>query len=304
MSQSMLVCPICHDQSHVHFAFKRYGYDLFRCKTCRHLWVNPIPSAQELADFYSKGYFQGDIEKRGYQDYDSDKKSVLPEFDYFLEKLEHETIKRDLLDVGSATGVFMESAIRRGWKARGLELSQYATEAGRLKGLDISCKALEDLDEFQDESVSVVTMWDVVEHFRDPVRAFDVLAHIVSPNGLIMFATPQSDCLFARLMGKFWTLLAPPQHLHYFSRKSMEILLKDKGFELVSIEWRGKSFDLGYVIHFVMGWLRIRWAWLDRMAHWRMMQRIVFRINLRDMMIVLAKKVDKFKAHESSSREF
>jgi SAM-dependent methyltransferase len=285
-------CPIGGDSHRVRFAFSRYGYRLYRCVSCGHLWVYPIPSAQDLADFYSKGYFHGEVEKRGYQDYDADKKSVLPEFAYFLERLEKATPARDLLDIGAATGIFIECAIQRGWKARGLELSAYAAEAGRAKGLDIACTALEDVGEDAYRGTSVVTMWDVVEHFRDPVQAFGVLARIIPTDGLIMFATPQSDSIFARMMGKMWTLLAPPQHLHYFSRKSMKDLLERNGFEIVSIEWRGKSFDAGYIIHFVMGWLRIRWSWLDRLAHWRIMQRIVFRINPHDMMIVLAKKVD------------
>lgn len=283
-------CPVGGASHSVHTAFMRYGYSLYRCATCGHLWVFPIPSVKELSDFYSKGYFQGDIEKRGYQDYDADKKSVLPEFDYFLDRLEQSTDKRDLLDIGAATGVFMEQAIRRGWRAKGLELSSFATEAGRAKGLDISCVALEDLDTEAYQATSVVTMWDVVEHFRDPERAFFVLSRIVPSTGLIMFATPQSDCFFARLLGKYWTLLAPPQHLHYFSRQSIEDTLEKHGFEIVSVEWRGKTFDAGYIIHFIMGWLRIRWIWLDRMAHWHVMQRIVFRINLHDMMIVLARK--------------
>jgi 2-polyprenyl-3-methyl-5-hydroxy-6-metoxy-1,4-benzoquinol methylase len=283
-------CPVGGDSHRVRFAFTRYGHHLYRCMSCGHLWVYPIPSAQELADFYSKGYFHGEVEKRGYQDYERDKKSVLPEFAYFLERLEKATDRRDLLDIGAATGVFMECAIQRGWKARGLELSEYAAEVGRAKGLDITCTALEDVSEDTYRGSSVVTMWDVVEHFRDPMQAFAVLSRIISQNGLIMFATPQSDSFFARVMGKMWTLLAPPQHLHYFSRKSMQDLLEKNGFEVVSIEWRGKSFDAGYIIHFVMGWLRIKSSWLDRLAHWHIMQRIVFRINPRDMMIVLAKK--------------
>lgn len=285
-------CPIGGSSHRVYFAFSRYGYQLYRCKSCGHLWVHPTPSARELEDFYSKGYFQGDVEKRGYQNYDTDKVSVLPEFDYFLTRLERATDRRDLLDIGAATGVFMECAIRRGWRARGLELSSYAAEAGRAKGLDIACSALEDMD---DGSVvaSVVTLWDVVEHFRDPVRAFRILGRIVPPGGLIMFATPQSDSFFARVMGRFWTLLAPPQHLHYFSQASMLEILRRNGFTIVSTEWRGKSFDLGYIIHFVMGWLRIRWAWLNRVGHWRIMQRIVLRINPHDMMIVLAKRSDE-----------
>ena len=291
MDKSLPVCPIGGDTHRVRFAFKRYGYRLYRCVSCGHTWVYPIPSAEVLADFYSKGYFHGEVEKRGYQDYEADKKSVLPEFTYFLEQLENATTARDLLDIGAATGVFMECAIARGWKARGLELSAYAAEAGRAKGLDIACTALEDVQEDVYRGVSVVTMWDVVEHFRDPVQAFGVLSRIIPQNGLIMFATPQSDSFFARMMGKMWTLLAPPQHLHYFSRKSMQDLLERYGFEIVSIEWRGKSFDAGYIIHFLMGWLRINWSWLDRLAHWRIMQRIVFRINPRDMMIVLAKRV-------------
>lgn len=289
-----MTCPVGDTTHVIRPAFLLDGYQLYRCRTCGHLWTHPLPSEEELANFYDRGYFKGDASKRGYTDYDEDKASVLPEFDYFLDELERQTEGRELLDIGAATGVFMAQAIRRGWKTRGIEVSLYAAEEGKRKGLDITVGEFSNLaDQFR--GVSVITLWDVVEHFRDPRAVFRRMGEILPPGGLIMFATPQADSWFARLLGRFWTLLAPPQHLHYFSLASMNALLKESGFECVAIEWRGKTFDLGYIIHFVMGWRKWHWRWLDRLRQAPWVKRIKIRINPRDMMIVLAKKVDKMR---------
>lgn len=264
-------------------------WDMYRCRACKHLWIDPIPTLDALSAFYNEGYFHGDASKRGYIDYDKDKQSMKNEFDYFLDRIERHTATRGrLLDIGTATGVFIRMAGERGWRASGVELSEHAATVARGRGLDVVTGTLEAHRE-RFRGVDVVTMWDVVEHVQDPFAFFRLLHDCLSPDGIVMFATPQSDCWFARRMGSWWTLIAPPQHIHYFSLRSMKECLADAGFECMNVEYRGKDFQLAYIVHFVMGWLGIEWAWLRRFIERPFLQRASIRINPHDMMIVTAR---------------
>src|SRR3989344_400456 len=286
-----LACPSGKSGHTGRFAFTKDRWSLYRCGTCKHLWIHPIPTEAELIAFYDKGYFQGDTSKHGYVNYDRDKQSVATDCTYFLERIEaRKPSKGWLLDVGAATGFFMRMTEERGWKASGVELSEHAATVMRARGLDVAQGTLEaNAERFR--GVDAITLWDVVEHLRDPFEFFRVIRRIMSSDGLIMFATPQSDSWFARITGRWWTLLAPPQHIHYFSLQSMKACLADSGFEFVSVEWRGKDFTIAYVIHFIMGWLGFEWKWLKRLTERPLLQRLSVRINPRDMMIVTARPV-------------
>ena len=271
------------------FVFHKGAWTLWRCGVCGHLWTNPIPTEEELIAFYDRGYFQGDPARHGYVDYDRDKEQVSSDFVWYLEELEVLLPQKGrLLDIGAATGFFVRMAQDRGWQASGVELSEHAASVAQSKGLDVVQGTLEQhADRFR--GVNVITMWDLVEHIREPFAFFKLLRTLIAPNGVIMFATPQSDSFFARVLGRWWTLLAPPQHIHYFSVPSIRACLEDAGFELTSVSWRGKDFTIAYIIHFVMGWLGFEWRWLKRLTTWKPLTRWSIRINPRDMMIVIAR---------------
>lgn len=269
--------------------FTKGRWSFFRCGQCRHLWTDPIPTEQELAAFYDRGYFFGNPDKRGYTDYDEDKKSVAGDFQKSLDRLAVLRPKRGwLVDIGAATGFFIQLAQNAGWRASGVELSPDAARIAQERRLDVVCGTLEEhLEKFQ--QVDAVTMWDVVEHIREPFAFFKSVRGCLAPDGLLMFGTPQGDSFFARVMGKYWTLIAPPQHIHYFSQASITRALAEAGFEIVDIEWRGKEFPVSYILHFVMGWWNVRWGWLKRLSEWKPLTKIRLRINPRDSMVVIAR---------------
>jgi 2-polyprenyl-3-methyl-5-hydroxy-6-metoxy-1,4-benzoquinol methylase len=270
--------------------FQKSTWTFYRCQVCAHLWIHPIPTEGELEAFYDKGYFQGDPTRHGYVDYDNEKRNASPYFNRLLDMIAtYHPVDGALLDVGAATGFFVALAAERGWKARGVELSSYAVSVAKSRGLDVVQGTFEqNVDLFK--QIDVVTMWDLVEHLRDPFTYFRLLRPAVAVTGILAFATPQSDSLFARFLGRWWTLLAPPQHIHYFSRQSLKICLEQAGFELVDIKRFGKEFTLAYIAHFVLGWFNVEWRWLKALANWKLLQRMSIRLNTYDYMrLVIAK---------------
>ena len=149
------------------YVWKKDGWPIYRCSTCQHMWLFPLPTDQELRVFYDQGYFQGNATKRGYVNYDQDKESMKKDFISYLAGIERLVSLGWLVDVGAATGFFCRLALERGWRVTGIELSAYAARVGQERGLDMREGTFEQHSSML-HGVNAITAWDVVEHLPDP----------------------------------------------------------------------------------------------------------------------------------------
>ncbi len=141
-------------------------------------------------------------------------------------------LAKDVLDIGCATGHFLDEASRSGWNARGLEISPALAAKARARyGVEVAVCAPE---QFRSEGpFPVMTAWEVLEHLRDPKRFLGTIRRLILPGGLFALSTPLSDGLPARIMGDKFPMLLPQEHLSLFSTKSIRILLGEWGFDIV-----------------------------------------------------------------------
>jgi len=246
-SQELSRCPACNSASFSP-AFRHSGYQLVRCDMCRLLFVNPQAPAMVTDQIYEKVYF----DKR-----DVATGSVAPEKvkEFRLlsgkERLaDIEKTKRPpgrLLDVGCAEGFFLESAKAGGWECYGVELSSFGAEVARQAGVgEIFTGTLRDA-KYPDNHFDVVTMFDVIEHLHDPKVELEEVLRILKPGGMYYTLTPDAKSPPARLMGKRWFEIKPPEHLFYFSGGNMQDLLRSVGFERISSHSGGKVLTLEYI---------------------------------------------------------
>jgi len=231
-------------------------FRLVRCRKCGLIHVNPRPTADELARYYPDDYLP-------YTPAIEDEPSLWRRLDrrYGLYRRCRAVISRAdgpgrLLDVGCATGVFLDGMRRRGWRVWGVDINakvaQYARE--RL-GLDVFVGQLEEAA-FPARSFDVVTLWDVLEHVPDPRRTLTEVARILRPGGLLVLSLPDPDCLEARLFGPYWAGWDVPRHLHLFPLPVLERLLDEIGFQGAEV-----SYFTGRYYVFVLStelWLRER----------------------------------------------
>jgi predicted SAM-dependent methyltransferase len=68
-------------------------------------------------------------------------------------------------------------------------------------------------------------MFQVIEHFQDPVAATRKAYDMLNPGGYLCIETPATDSLAFSLFRQFWFPLLPPYHRHLFSRFSLRMLL-------------------------------------------------------------------------------
>ncbi len=281
-------CPACHSKNVKHFT-KKNDYDLYRCQRCGSIFMHPIP--ENIDEVYSADYFSGASRGFGYVDYDKDKEAMAGVFVKYLKIIEKYAPKKgELLDVGTATGYFMEIAKQRGWKADGIEISEYAAGIGRRKGLDIKIGSISTAGTEPDK-YDVITMWDVLEHFSGPAKEIVAARRLLKPGGILIANTPDSASLYARIMGTKWYSLLPPEHIVLFNKKSLEIFLAEHGFTVLEFAKIGKIFSLQYILQIISNWLKLEaFNKFARSFKNSAIGNLAIPLNLRDNILVIARK--------------
>jgi spore maturation protein CgeB len=278
-------CPICGQASR--FFCHKGPFDLYRCGNCFLIFLWPVPDASGI---YGTDYFSGATLGYGYADYDNDKKAMAGSFARYLAEIEKFAKGKSMLDIGAATGFFMGEARTKGWAVSGVEISEHASSAGRIRGFDIKTGILENAD-FCNSSFNVITMWDVLEHIPDPSRTIAKIYALLAVGGILAINTPDNLSTCARMMGCRWHLIVPPEHIFLFNRKALELLLKQNGFEILAIKKIGKSFSLPYLLHIAGNWLKI--PTLGKIGDFfekGLLRKIAIPLNLRDNIFVIARK--------------
>ena len=280
-------CPSCSETDNIEWGRKN-GHTLMLCNLCGLIFVSPMPG--EVSEIYNETYFSGG-DTHGYVDYDRDKETMKFAFELYLGHMESTLGRKGkLLDVGSATGYFMNIARGCGWEVHGVEISEHAASLGRAKGLDVKTGILENLN-LRGESFDAITLFDVVEHLRDPKSTLKEVNRLLKKGGIIVVTTPDSGSLWARVFGKRWHLVVPPEHLVLFNRKNFGEILKLTSFTPHLTTTIGKHFTLPYIFQNLYHWQGLGvWNILVGVANKGLLSKLKIPINLRDTFFMIAKK--------------
>lgn len=289
-------CPICQAEK-INYYCENNGFKLYKCGACRLIFVWPAPS--DLADIYQASYFNsgdGKVNKFGYTDYEEDKKATRKTFVIYLNKIRKlipsrigREIVRKIFDVGAATGYFLDLAREIGWQTSGVEISEYAAKIAQAKGHEVFIGDLENLE--IKERYDITTMWDVLEHLADPVKYLKLINNILNQDGVLAINTIDYGSCWARLWGRNWQAILPPEHLFYFSEKSLKRLLERSGFKIIEQSKIGKKFTLPYIFKVLAH--RYNLPFLGKLSGWlnKFGFKFALPINLRDNIFIIARKI-------------
>lgn len=283
--QETITCPVCRADSR--HRYRKEGYRVARCSACNTLFIEEPPL--DTAYLYDQSYFfGGDI--GGYGSYDEEKEAMRGTFETCLDRIATYVPTGTLFDVGAATGYFLALAQKRGYRVSGIDISAAAAAEAQKKGIRVEVGKIEDTTQDM-ASVDVLTMFDVLEHVAHPDAFLKHATKLLKPGGIVMGCTPDSMSFTARLLGKRWHLLFPPEHLVLLNDKSLRILLEAQGFQVL---WTGritKRFSIPYILQTASRWLGIpvlgrlglalRGGWLGRIA---------IPLDLRDNLFFIARR--------------
>jgi SAM-dependent methyltransferase len=197
-------------------------FRVLRCRRCTHLFCSPLP--ERLADSYH------DVVDEEYLKHGESRR--LAAVDVLRTVAKHAAGRR-LLDVGCATGDFLEAGRAAGFEVEGLELSTWSCAVARQRGLTVHQEPLSSFAQTHTAQFDVVSLIGVIEHFPDPKAEMDNLSKLVRPGGLLVLWTGDVSSWLARLLGRRWWYWQG-QHIQYFTHKSLTSLSRASGFEPVT----------------------------------------------------------------------
>ena len=232
----MAKCPLCSCNKLI-IKHKLRNYNILQCMDCGLLSQSPLPSLEDLCEIYNNPeYWNSPYFQNCKKDYEQDEKIKM--YKWALARLECLIPEKGrILDVGCGTGVFLNIARNNGWKVTGIECSTIAVEYARHNfGFDIKEGMIEKI-EIPVGVFEAITLWDVIEHFRNPVEVLSKLSWSLAPNGIILIFTPNSksfirqiaptlDLVFPPRPKSFVEMIYSPLHIHYFNLKNIKSLLE------------------------------------------------------------------------------
>lgn len=213
-----LDCPACDSPGGADL-WEVKGYMIRRCLDCKTLYVRDIPEKSVLDRIYAdESYYSMDPQSH---------ERIRSEHRRRFEIMRGLSKGKSVLDVGCATGLFLDEAASQGYATAGIELSPKNASIAKEKGHDIFVGSLA---EFAQREVkpqfALITCLDVIEHVESPAEFIELLSRHLSPDGVLVITTPNYSGPVSRVLGKKDVFLTPPEHLNFFTFRGLLTLTK------------------------------------------------------------------------------
>ncbi len=227
-------CQLCGSEN-VKILCRKPGFNILKCGTCAFIFnenwrVFSDTSKVQSDEFINEDRDAGKTENE--QDLYSER------FRRELAQIEKYKTKGKLLDVGSCYGSFLRVAKESGWQVYGVEIDKKAAEYCISDlGLDVYCGTLKDRG-FPENYFDVVTLFRVFEHIPDFHETLSIIKKILKPDGLLVMEVPDVGDMRRKLFKQDWEMFRD-NHLWYFSKSTLKLLLGKYGFKICAFKPSG-----------------------------------------------------------------
>lgn len=219
------------------------GHRYVKCDACGAALLATVPKG-DPASLYDAGYFVRHDDRGGYVDYERDeplhRANARRRVARCLETLGPVTGGEchPAIDVGCASGYTLDAFGASGFRAIGVDISDWALA----RCAELGHEAVRTLDEAIDRagSADVVSFFQSLEHLDDPARAVGLASGVLRSGGVVIIETWDRRSMVARLLGARWHQVNPPTVLHHFTRDGLSRPLVANGFDVRAISTTSK----------------------------------------------------------------
>ncbi len=222
-----------------------YGslWTFFACRDCRFVFSNPYTGEKDIVTFYSQ--LQD-------SEYSQEAENRAKNFNTLLERMQKlqsmgkAPAGKKLLDIGAASGIFLDMARSAGYGIEGVEPSNFLVrEAEKHYGIKLFEGTVETYTSA--EKFPVITLLDIIEHLVEPDAFMNHVDRLIQPGGLLVLVTPDVSSLAARIMGKRWWHYRIA-HINFFNLHSLRFLLEKHGYEIILKKKYVWNFSVFYLL--------------------------------------------------------
>ena len=233
-----VLCPLCDnaDNKIILKGFDRLNglpgeFAIVQCLSCGLIRTTPRPDPSSIGFYYPDDY--GAYEGSKIKKIKPWKKKL-----HSILNLNSNTIpdlkSGHMLEVGCASGSYMNKMRESGWEVEGIEFSEYAAENARSLGFPVFTGTIESAPD-PEHLYDMIVGWMVLEHLHDPIRSLEKMNKWLKPGGFLIFSVPNIETLEFKFFKNAWYALQLPCHLYHFTPNSIDEMLSKCGFKIKRI---------------------------------------------------------------------
>ena len=217
------LCPICKSSNSIiinnficEFDKK---YNLVKC-ICNFVYIIPKPSITLLSKYYNDSYAPH-TDKSNFYKFARDIffKWKYSKINNYFKKKSNNHIH---LDVGSGDGFFSKNMNRKKWFS--FDYDTFSNNTSNHK----------DIDDFEDNSIDLITMWHSIEHMHDLDSILDKVHNKIKSTGYLFIACPNINSIDSIFFQSSWVAYDIPRHLYHFSPETLKKYLKNYNFRIIN----------------------------------------------------------------------
>ena len=264
-------CGICGDSESRHYTSGRdYEYhttendfQVVECAVCHNLYLNPRPHVDDLPIIYPPNYYA--------YNYDTAINPLAIKAKDWLDSLK---IKQWLKYVPTKTPRFLDIGCGNGRYLRmlhqqlgvpkqdlyGIEMSQDPIDQLNRDGFQGYYGRIEDVaDRLPAGSFDLIVLLQVLEHVENPNAMMQTLAGLLSPGGVLIIETPNTDSWDMHLFRKkYWGGYHFPRHWNLMNRECLTYLARQHNLQVNAFNFLpSQSFWIYSFHHWVENELKL-----------------------------------------------
>lgn len=244
-SHERLTCEVCQNTGSTVIAqYTRSPWPVVACNACGFVYLGRVPDYEDLSVNLA-------WEKQAAEEKQRRKKNKLARFDSltrFRLKLGKLVDRARHTNAVPATGRVLEigcgpsTRIPPGPTPYGIEISKALSERARpvfegRGGAVYHEPATEGIERFEDDFFDSILMRSYLEHEAQPRLILERAFRRLKPGGTILLRSPNYNSANRYIRGSEWCGFRFPDHVNYFTPRSLKALAASVGYEFRWINW-------------------------------------------------------------------
>ncbi|WP_456415025.1 class I SAM-dependent methyltransferase [Thiolapillus sp.] len=213
-------------------------YDVVRCGSCGLIRTNPRPTPGSMGYYYPEEYgpYKGTMASANARM--RSRPSLIRRLARRVLELNIQRLPAsspgNLLEIGCASGAFLQQMKNKGWNVFGIEYSASASDTARNAGLDVYTGTVENAPD-PGRRFDMVVGWMVLEHLHDPIGSLKKLRQWAAKDAWLVLSVPNAGSADFMTFKQYGYALHLPNHLYHYTPKTLEQVLRAGGWRLEKV---------------------------------------------------------------------
>ena len=238
---NQLVCPVCGKKAALpdKIISRNEKRSYRRCQSCGIVYLSFSCEEEKV---YHKAYFFEDYKKQYGRTYEEDFEYIKAQGKRRLTNIKglcNRVEEKTILDIGCAYGPFLSAASDAGLTPFGTDISDeaisYVQKELHIPAVASAFPDINTVREFGIPQFDIVTMWYVIEHFKNLDSVLSKVESIIKYNGIFAFSTPSGEGVSAVSDKDLFYKNSPTDHFTVWELSRCENILKKYGFKVEKI---------------------------------------------------------------------